>query len=123
MNTNEILDKLAAQFELKSDYQIAKHLHISTQRVSRYRRGLDTLGDQLAVEVADQLGIDRCFIMASMAAERAKSPDVKRTWAQLAARIGGMAAAVLIAYFAVPLLDYGTANDALASSSTVYYVK
>jgi len=93
--TVRLLDELGSKLGLRSDYAIAKHLGISTQRMSRYRCRLDALGPEMALRVADDLSMDRGYVLACIAAERAKRTDERKAWEALAKK-AGIAATLLI---------------------------
>ncbi len=114
--TGRLLDRMISERGLRSDYALAKHLGISPQRVSRYRRGLDTLGPELAMKVADELGIDRGYVLACMAAERAQGDAERRAWRRLAERAAGVAAGVLVAFLVAPELVELPALSTVAAS-------
>lgn len=105
MQTLELLAELARARGLKSDYAVAKYLNITTQRMSRYRRGIDNLGDELAVRIADELGIDAGAVLADLSAERAKSDKVRAAWKRLAKSAAASALVVFLALIVPALMD------------------
>lgn len=104
MKTIEILSRLAKARGLGSDYAVAKYLGISRSRMSKYRCGHDTLGADLAIKIADDLGLDRGYVLASIAAERASQGDERRTWEQVARRLA-TAAVLLVAVGAFDITE------------------
>jgi transcriptional regulator with XRE-family HTH domain len=85
---------LRAKFGLTSDYQVAKLLGMKRQQISSYRMGRHTFDDQIATKVAQLLEVPPAYIMACMAAQRAKTPEMRKTWERAAKVLA--AAAVLI---------------------------
>jgi transcriptional regulator with XRE-family HTH domain len=85
--TIELLDTLRKARGLTSDYQLAQLLGTTRQRISNYRTGTNTLGDDMALQVAELLKISPDYVLACMAAERAKGKDAKREWARLARKL------------------------------------
>lgn len=89
MTTQDYLDALAALSVQRggrpSGYAIAQMLGIRRCRIVRYRHHDGHFDDDLAVQVADLLGVDRGAILCDMAAQRAKSPEMAKQWRKLAA--------------------------------------
>ena len=48
-------------------------------------------GDELAVKLAQLAQLDVGYVLAVIAAERAKRTDVRRTWESVARKLGGAA--------------------------------
>lgn len=118
--TIQWLDAAKAKHSL-SDYALAPKLGIGKGQMSRYRNGYDFLSDDVAIKLAELLGMDNpAEIIASAHAERAKSSEVREFWSALAERLGGIAAGVLIAV-GVGVPTPSTAASVVADS--VYYVK
>jgi transcriptional regulator with XRE-family HTH domain len=109
-NTRELLAAVKRRHHLTSDYQLAKFLNLSRQRISANLHGGTILNDDAAIQVADALGIERGRVLAIVAAERAQSDQAKKEWLKLA----GSAAAVLVlallpADQGAQLLEYASA--------------
>lgn len=117
--TVQLIEQLKDTHGLPSDYAVAKLLGISTQRISNYRNRSDTLGADLAIEVADQLGLDRGYVLACMAAERAKRTDEKRAWEALARRASH--AAIFLLCLGVTSF-FGWDLSTVAQAASVFYV-
>lgn len=100
--TRQFLDELRAQPALKSDYQIAKRVGVTPQRVSNWRTGRSTFDDKAALKVAALLDTDAGYILACMAAERTTRPDVRRAWASVAKKLSGAAALIVVAALLAP---------------------
>jgi hypothetical protein len=98
--TADLLDEFKRAHGIESDYALARFLDVRKQVVSRYRTGVHTLGPDLAFRIADDLGMDRGYVLACMAAERAQSEPERQVWRRLAERLAGIAAAVLVAFSA-----------------------
>ncbi|HEX5129602.1 MAG TPA: helix-turn-helix domain-containing protein [Usitatibacter sp.] len=92
-STAELLEAVKRRHGIASDYALAKILGVSRQTISAYRSGT-TLGDQIAMKVADELGVDRAAVLAAMAAERTRDAAVRSAWAAAVKKLGGVAAAV-----------------------------
>lgn len=108
--TLQLLDAVKRRHGIKSDYALAKVLGVSRQVMSSYRSGT-TLGDDMALKVADQLGVPRAAILAAMAAERSRSAEVRTAWHDAIKRLGGVAAAVMVLLGGGPTPPGATAGE------------
>lgn len=84
MNSADFLDAVRERHGLPSDNQAAKLLGIPPARISMYRTGARQFSDETAQTVAAALDADPGYVMAEIAAERAKRSDVKDAWRRLA---------------------------------------
>ena len=66
-----------------SDYKTAQALGVSRQYLSMCRRG-ETFNDDIALELAELIGINPLEIIAAVRAERTKSPEMKKRWERYA---------------------------------------
>lgn len=98
LTTREFLDALKQKHGWSSDYRLGKYLGWKQGTVSTYRTGRSTLGQEHAVRIADELELDRGYVLACMEAERAgtRSEILRETWRRVAQRMRG-AAVILIA--------------------------
>jgi len=103
-NTADFLDALRVKLDLPSDGQLADHLGLHRQYISRYRRLTVTFDDEMAMHVADMLEIDPAFVVACMHAQRAKRTEEKQLWERIATSMAGVAA-VLVVVYALPFID------------------
>ena len=67
----QLINSLKTKHSIKSDYGISKLLGVSRQNVSSWVNNKQSIGDQIAVLIADELGLDPFSIIASMQTERA----------------------------------------------------
>lgn len=105
-NTIQFLDAVMSRYALPSDYAMAKVLGITRSAVSRYRNHPEaTFDDATALKIAAALETDPGYVFACMAAQRAKVEQVRRIWEELAKKLGGAAAAVLLALLLSPYSD------------------
>lgn len=84
MKTAELLDRVAARHGLATDYQIAKRMGWTRQRVSMYRTGKRSLDDQGVIQVADSLGLPHALVAAWVAQERTDCPPMREAWGAVA---------------------------------------
>lgn len=118
MKSTDLLEQLAKARGLRSDYAIAKYLGLSRSRVSSYRHGV-TIGPELALRIADDIGLDRGYVLASIAGERAKG-NVKAAWSELAKKAAAIAAAVFVVTCGATLLSID--DQAAASTASSMYI-
>jgi len=97
MKTVDFLDAVKKRHGLTSDYQLAKLLRWNTQRISMYRHTPRELDDDACVQIAEALGVPPAYVMACIAAARAKSADIKRHWLAAARLLKTGTAAVILA--------------------------
>ena len=102
MNTVDFIDAVRKKHGLTSDWQVKKLLGWRPARVYEYRRGARELDDQGCIDIARALDIPPAYVMACIAAERAKSAEAKREWLRAAKLLKkGLAASVAVAVFAM----------------------
>jgi plasmid maintenance system antidote protein VapI len=97
MNTIALLEQLKKTRGLASNYALAKYLDEEQSRISKYMNGRITLGDELALRIADELELERGLVLAWIAAERAErseQPELAKAWQRFAKRaaIAGLVA-------------------------------
>jgi transcriptional regulator with XRE-family HTH domain len=81
--TVQYLDAIKTRSGLRSDYAAAKALGVTRCAVSRYRLGLSTFDDTIAVRVAEILGVDPLEVIAAANLERAKDDGAHAIWIAL----------------------------------------
>lgn len=125
-NSADFLDDLQKKLGVESDYAVGKALDIHRQQLSHYRLLKGAFDDAMCVRVAEVLGLDSAYVMACMHCQRAKQPEVKKTWERLATLSMGVTAALLVAL----LVPFTSADDmqyglmaVTEFGTTVYYVK
>lgn len=95
--TIDFLDGIKESQGVDSDYMTAKLLGVTRATVSRYRCGLSHFDDATAMKAANLLGIDAGYVIACAHRERAKTAEEKAVWTSMLERLGGLAAAILLA--------------------------
>lgn len=78
--TNIVLDELREAKGIVSDYGLAKLLEVRPQTISNYRRDRTQLSDEMALRVARMMDRPPASLLAELAAERAKHPEVAKVW-------------------------------------------
>ena len=82
--TNVLLDELRKANGIGSDYALAKVLDVGVTTISNYRNNRSQLSDEIALRVAAALNRPAAPILAELAAERAKHPEVAKVWREAA---------------------------------------
>jgi predicted transcriptional regulator len=80
MNTLEYLAACKARLGIDSDYALAKALGISHSAICGYRAGTSRVNDDVALSIAEILGIHPFQVIATANAERAKTPEQRARW-------------------------------------------
>lgn len=78
--TTALVDEFKQAKGVPSDYALAKLLNVRQQTVSNYRSGRTQMSDEIALRVAEALGRPAAAVLAQLAAERAKNPEVAKVW-------------------------------------------
>ena len=82
--TLELLEAVRAKRKA-TYYGLQAILGVSKQTITRYRKRRGFFDDDVAITVADELGLPHAHVLAIIAAERAKSEQVKKAWQRAAA--------------------------------------
>jgi len=105
----ELLNAIKARRKLRSDYALAKHLGVRVQVISNYRNRKSLPDEVMAIRIADELGMERGYVLACVAAERAELGErfeVASTWRALAEKMGvAVVAVVAVSLLSSPLFD------------------
>jgi len=86
-NTITLLDKAKGLCSPQTDYELAKRLGISPQRISNCRRGKATLDNEAAFKLAKLLRLPATDVVAYFEEDRAKDPHKKEFWRQQLPRV------------------------------------
>ena len=79
-----LLDEVRKAKSIESDYKLAKLLGVRTQTISNYRNGHAQMNDEIALRTATMIGRAPGPLLAQLAAERAKNPEVAKVWREVA---------------------------------------
>lgn len=82
--STDLLDDVREAKGITSDYKLAKLLGVLPQTVSNYRNGRAQMNDEIALRAATMLGRAPGPLLAQLAAERAKNPEVAKVWKESA---------------------------------------
>lgn len=118
--TASLVRALKARTGIESDYGIAKHLGVTKQTLSNYRTGVTAMSPEIGMQVADELGLDQGYVLACLAAERAKRPPEKEAWERVAKRLAH-AAIFLLCVGVTWWLDVDLETVAQAATAIVGY--
>lgn len=92
--TNQLLNKVKSRLEITSDYRLAKVLGCRASAIYGYRAGRSRLDESMCLKVAELLNEPAGAILAEVAAERAKRPEIRKAW-ETAARAAAAGATAL----------------------------
>jgi ribosome-binding protein aMBF1 (putative translation factor) len=70
MKTVDYLDAVKAAYSLTSDYQLAKKMSESSNRISSYRVGRTFMDDDMAIKIAYLLDLNPLTVLADAHIER-----------------------------------------------------
>jgi transcriptional regulator with XRE-family HTH domain len=118
--TTRLLDKAIRKHRLSSDYKLALVMGVSASSLGSYRAGRTLPDTRVIAKICYLTDDDSALIAVEIEAERAKSPEARDIWLEVAKRLqSGFVAVplmVFIAMFCIALLSMPAwANVALAS--------
>lgn len=99
MKTTEYLDAVKAAKNLPSDYALANLIGVTRQSISGWRSGRSLPDPIFAARLGEELGINPLFVIADVESEKALGrhhEHIAQAWRDLAKRVGGAAAAVML---------------------------
>lgn len=94
MTPNEYLDAAKRAMEITSDYELAKRLEISRQRVSAYRNGKEWPDAYIAAKLAITLELDPASVIADLEAQKETDPKRRSFWVGFLSRAAVVVATV-----------------------------
>lgn len=94
--TRELLERAREACAPPTYYRLAKVLGVSQARVSQWKAG-HTFGDEMAVKVAELIGLDPAYVLACVQAERTTDGEARRAWARLAGLVASLAVLAVLA--------------------------
>lgn len=118
--TLDYLRELQAHFGGVTVYGVFKNTGIPDQTVRQWEKGT-TMSEDHCKLVADILGYKRGEVLANVAAERSKDPEIAAIWAKLAQAAHSMkdVAAGIALFVVVPFLAFTMGGDLLSGSAVV----
>lgn len=100
ITTKKLLQAVKEAHGIPSNYKLAPFLGVTEHTVGSWNVGRNLPDEKMSVRLAELAGLDPSYVLASIAAERAKDEGVKAAWASLAKRLEGIAAALVLAILA-----------------------
>ena len=85
----------------KNDSDTARKIGVTRASISDWRNGRTTPNDDQAVKLAELLGRDAGEILAECGAARAKTPETRRAWERIAARMAASSITVCAMIIAI----------------------
>lgn len=100
--------------------EVAEDLGFSGPYISDLNSGKSQFTDELAIKLANEIGIDPYEVIISLNAVRAKTPEMKATWYEILKKYCASTGAAL----AVACVMMGSLNsEPSVTAHNVYYVK
>lgn len=87
MTPIDLVERLQAHYGGVSVYRVAKNLELKNPRVLNWAHGKSCPTPKEAVRIAEILGIDPAFVVASMEAQRQSEPDLAEVWHTIAEKV------------------------------------
>lgn len=85
----------------KNDSETARKIGVTRAAVSDWRVGRRAPDDDQAVRLAELLGIEAGEVLAECGAARAKTPETRRAWERIAARMAASSITVCVLIIAI----------------------
>ena len=82
MRSYDFVEMYKENKHLPSDYRAAKELGVSRAMISLFKGGRP-LNEEIALKIADELGIEPSEILVVVAAEKSKSEEAKKAFMSL----------------------------------------
>ncbi len=100
--------------------EVAEELNFTTAYISDLNTGKAQVTDELAIKLANEIGIDPAEVVISLHAIRAKTPEMKAAWYEILKKYCASTGAAL----AVACVMMGSLNsEPSVTAHNVYYVK
>lgn len=122
MKSFEFIEMFKQKNHLGSDYMAAKALGVTRQSISHYKNGRP-LDDDLALPLAESLGIEPSEILYVIRAEKARDSNAKNKWLELA-KSTSIAGAIALSLNVVPMLvnpSVSTVSAATLNNNNIHY--
>lgn len=111
----EYIDEGIRNGYAKNPAEVSKAVGVAEATVSRWRSGERTPTDEEAVRLASLLRKDAGEILAECGAARAKSPETRRAWEKVAARIASYGITACLLIMTMPYSEQARASQGSAS--------
>lgn len=120
MKASEWIDRVKIAHGWESDYRVAKELGFRPNTISQYRSHGGTLDEVIALKVAKSLGEQPEMILLDQAMERSKNDEARGALQRVLARLGGIAAGVLVAVGVGGTPAPAAASQSVATDAGLY---
>lgn len=111
MYQNKILDSYKSVQKYVQDKQIAHDLGISTQKISKIRKGERYLTESEALFMAEKIGLETEEVLIYLAADRSKTFEAQQAWQQIAKKFNHQGFHMFSVSFVGLLGGYMTLKD------------
>lgn len=120
LRTVDYIDLLRDRTETGSDYAVAKLLGVSEDAVNQYRKGTRAMSADVALLVAEKLQVPLLEVLTDTHAEHAKTPEMRKKWAEARKLWAQVVKIVLVAICAAPWMHGLPIGDGTTEDSTSY---
>lgn len=86
MRTADYLDAAQKAMGITSDYELARRLSVSKQRISAYRSGKEWPDNYIVMKLAVALNADPVSVLADLESQREKNPERAEFWRSFLSR-------------------------------------
>mgnify|MGYP000939425790 CR=1 FL=1 len=86
MRTAEYLDATQKAMGITSDYELARRLEVSKQRISAYRSGKEWPDNYIVMKLAIALNLDPVGVLADLESQKEKRPERAAFWRSFLSR-------------------------------------
>jgi DNA-binding transcriptional regulator YdaS (Cro superfamily) len=125
MDCKSYLAAISERHHVRSDYMLAKLLHVSRVSVSQYQTGISVPSPLTCYRIADLLQIDPARVVADLEFEkamRAGKADQAQVWQDWAERLSGTTAAAVLSLLLAGSPSPSQATSGVNPAPSVYYV-
>lgn len=116
--TKQLIAKAKKAQGIESDYRLAQLLGVVNSAVTNWQSGRSHPADDVAARLAELAGQHPESVIAELHAERAKSPEMKRLWLQMAQHLRHAVALVMLGVGAAMLFLAPSPGGAQAGTLT-----
>lgn len=115
----QIKSKLRQQGRPDTDYAVGKLIGASRQTMSNHKHNhRQVFSDEIGIRIAEFLELDPGYVLACLAAERTKRPEVKAVWERFAK---SSAAALFLMFSGIPGMTPPSAHASFFDAENIHY--
>lgn len=77
------IDEFKERLKIESDYECANYLGVKRQQISAIRKGINSIGREKCMRIAEVLKINPIEIIATLELQKEKNPQIKMIWSKM----------------------------------------